>query len=127
MPLVLISFIKGKPGDFGEKVGDIVHRSMVETMNVPALDRFQVITEHEKKDLIYNPSYLGIPRTDGVIFIQVTLNEGRTVNLKQSFYKMVAERLNGELGVRSEDVLINLVEVSKENWSFGNGIAQYAK
>ncbi len=126
MPLVRISFMKGKTGGFGEKVGDIVHRSMVETMNVPALDRFQVITEHERKELIYDPSYLGIARTDGVIFIQVTLNEGRAVNLKQSFYKMVAAQLNRELGVRSEDVLINLVEVSKENWSFGNGIAQYA-
>ncbi len=127
MPLVRVSFMKGRPDDFGEKVGDIVHRSMVETLNVPALDRFQVITEHEKKDLIYDPSYLDIPRTDGVIFIQITLNEGRTVNLKQSFYKMVATLLNRELGVRNEDVLINLVEVSKENWSFGNGIAQYAK
>ncbi len=127
MPLVRVSFMKGRPHGFGEKVGDIVHRSMVETLNVPALDRFQVITEHEKNGLIYDPSYLDVPRTDGVIFIQVTLNEGRTVDLKQSFYKMVATLLNRELGVRTEDVLINLVEVSKENWSFGNGIAQYAK
>jgi 4-oxalocrotonate tautomerase len=127
MPLVRVSFIKGRPDGFGEKVGDIVHRSMVETMNVPALDRFQIITEHEKKDLIYDPSYLDIPRTNGVIFIQITLNEGRTVSLKQSFYKMATTLLNRELGVRREDVLINLVEVSKENWSFGNGIAQYAE
>lgn len=127
MPLVRISLMKGKPGNFGKKVGDIVHRSMVETMNVPALDRFQIITQHEKNDLLYDPSYLDIRRTDGVIFIQITLNEGRTVDLKQAFYAMVAELLNKELGVRREDVLINLVEVSKENWSFGNGIAQYAK
>jgi len=119
--------MKGRPDGFGEKVGDVVHRSLVGTMNVPALDRFHVITEHEKKALIYDPSYLDIRRTDGVIFIQITLNEGRTVDLKQSFYKMVAELLNKELGVRKEDVFINLVEVRKENWSFGNGIAQYAK
>ncbi len=127
MPLVRVSFMKGRPEGFGKKVGDVVHRSMIETLNVPALDRFQVITEHEKKDLIYDPSYLDIPRTDSVIFIQITLNEGRTVSLKESFYKMVTTLLDKELGVRSEDVLINLVEVSKENWSFGNGIAQYAK
>ncbi len=127
MPLVRISFMKGRPDDFGEKVGDIVHRSLVGTMNVPALDRFQVITEHEKKALIYDPSYLDIRRTDDLIFIQVTLSEGRTVDLKQSFYKKVAELLNKELGVRREDVFISLVEVRKENWSFGNGIAQYAK
>jgi 4-oxalocrotonate tautomerase len=126
MPLVRISFMKGRPDDFGEKVGDIVHRSLVETMNVPALDRFQIITEHEKKDLIYDPNYLDIRRTDRVIFIQITLNEGRTVDLKQSFYRMVAGLLNKDLDVRREDVFLNLVEVRKENWSFGNGIAQYA-
>jgi len=127
MPLVRISFMKGKPDDFGNKVGDIVHRTMVETMNVPAPDRFQIITECEMKDLIYDPGYLDIRRPDGVILIQITLNEGRTVDMKQSFYKMAAELLNTELGVRKEDVLISLVEVRKENWSFGNGIAQYAK
>jgi hypothetical protein len=38
----------------------------------------------------------------------------------------VAERLQRELGVRTEDVFVNLVEVKKENWSFGKGVAQYA-
>ena len=76
--------------------------------------------------MIYDSSYLDIRRTDGIILIQITLNEGRTTELKKTFYKTLAERLNQELGVRMEDVWINLVEVKKENWSFGNGIAQYA-
>lgn len=126
MPLVRISLLKGRPKGFGKKVGEIVYQAMVETINVPAKDHFQVITEHDKNSLIYDPGYLGIQRTDGVIFIQITLNEGRTVELKKAFYKAVAERLSQELGVRAEDVLINLVEVKKENWSFGNGVAQYA-
>ena len=127
MPLVRISLMKGKPEGFGKKVGEIVYRTMVDTINVPAKDNFQVITQHEKDSLIYDPSYLDIPRTDGVIVIQITLNEGRTVELKKAFYRTVAERLHQELGVRMEDVLMNLVEVRKENWSFGNGIAQYAQ
>ena len=126
MPLVRISLMKGKPESLGNKVGEVVYRTMVDTINVPPKDHFQVITEHDKNSLIYDPSYLGIQRTDGVIFIQITLNEGRTVELKKAFYKKLAERLNKELGVRVEDVFINLVEVKKENWSFGNGIAQYA-
>ncbi len=126
MPLVRISLMKGKPEGFGKKVGNAVYRTMMETINVPAKDNFQIITEHDKNALIYDPSYLDIPRSDGIIFIQVTLNEGRTVELKKSFYKTLAERLNKELGVRMEDVLVSLVEVKKENWSFGNGIAQYA-
>lgn len=127
MPLVRISLMSGKPEGFGKKVGAIVYRAMVDTISVPAKDHFQVITEHGKNSLIYDPDYLDIPRTDGVIFIQITLNEGRSVELKKAFYRAVAERLNKELGVRIEDVLINLVEVKKENWSFGNGIAQYAQ
>jgi phenylpyruvate tautomerase PptA (4-oxalocrotonate tautomerase family) len=126
MPLVRISLMKGKQEGFGKKVGDAVYRTMMETINVPAKDNFQIITEHDKNALIYNPSYLDIPRSDGIIFIQVTLNEGRTVELKKSFYKTLAERLNKELNVRMEDVFVSLVEVKKENWSFGNGIAQYA-
>jgi phenylpyruvate tautomerase PptA (4-oxalocrotonate tautomerase family) len=126
MPLVRISLMKGRGEGFGKKVGEIVYRTMVDTINVPPKDNFQIITEHDNNSLIYDPSYLDIPRTDGIIIIQITLNEGRTVELKKAFYKTLAERLHGELGVRLGDVFINLVEVKKENWSFGNGVAQYA-
>jgi 4-oxalocrotonate tautomerase len=127
MPLVRMSFMKEKPEGFGRKAGEIVYRAMVDTINVPEKDHFQIITEHDDNSLLYDPSYLDIPRTDGIIFIQIILNEGRSVDLKKKLYKTMAERLNKELGIRMEDVLINLVEVKKENWSFGNGIAQYAQ
>jgi len=100
---------------------------MVDTINVPPKDNFQVITEHDSNTLIYDAEYLHISRTDGVIFIQITLNEGRSVEAKKAFYHTLAARLREELDVRQEDVLVNLVEVRKENWSFGNGIAQYAE
>jgi hypothetical protein len=100
---------------------------MVDTINVPVDDNFQLITEHDPDRLIYDPEYLHIPRTDNVVFIQITLNEGRTVEMRKTFYKALAERLNKELNLMLGDILINLVEVKKENWSFGNGIAQYAQ
>jgi 4-oxalocrotonate tautomerase len=105
MPLVRISLMKGRPEGFGKKVGEIVYRAMVGTINAPANDHFQVITEHDHNSLIYDRSYLDISRTDGIIFVQITLNEGRTVELKRSLYKAIAGNLNGELGVRMEDVL----------------------
>jgi phenylpyruvate tautomerase PptA (4-oxalocrotonate tautomerase family) len=126
MPLVRISFTTSNREGYGPKIGEVVYRAMVDTINVPAKDNFQIITEHDKTSLIYDPDYLGIHRTDGMVVIQVILNEGRTVEAKKAFYKTVADRLHAELGVRTEDVLINLVEVKKENWSFGNGVAQYA-
>lgn len=126
MPLVRISFIKGKPAGFGSKVAGIVYQAMVDTISVPPNDNFQLISEHERDSFIYDPGYLGVSRSDGLIFIQITLNEGRSVELKKVLYRALAERLRAELGVRMEDVFINLVEVKKENWSFGNGMAQYA-
>jgi phenylpyruvate tautomerase PptA (4-oxalocrotonate tautomerase family) len=127
MPLVRIDYRKGIHNDLGNKIGAIVYRSMVETINVPENDNFQIITEHEANELIYDPGYLGIHRSNGFIIIQVTLNEGRTTEMKKAFYKMVAESLHQELGLSKEDIFLNLVEVKKENWSFGNGVAQYAQ
>jgi 4-oxalocrotonate tautomerase len=127
MPLVRIDLMQGKTAKFRRKVGEIVYQTMVDTINVPPKDNFQLITEHDKDSLVYDPEYLGIQRTEGIVMIQITLNEGRTVELKKVFYKRLAERMHEALGIRMEDVFISLVEVKKENWSFGNGIAQYAE
>jgi phenylpyruvate tautomerase PptA (4-oxalocrotonate tautomerase family) len=126
MPLVRISLREGKPAAYRKAVGDAVHQAMVEAINVPPLDRFQVITEHKPDGLIYDAEYLGVRRTDDVVFIQITLNAGRTLELKKALYARIVEKLKQNPGVRPEDVFINLTEVPKENWSFGNGVAQYA-
>lgn len=127
MPLVRIDMEKGKSTEYRRAIGEVVYNAMLTTINVPKNDRFQVITEHEPEDFIFDPTYLGIERTNDCVFIQVTLNSGRTTEMKQAFYKAIADGLNERLGLRREDVLIQLVEVAKENWSFGNGEAQYAK
>jgi 4-oxalocrotonate tautomerase len=126
MPLVRIHLIQGKSTDFHRRIGEIVYQTMVDTINIPTKDNFHIITEHDKNSLIYDPEYLDIPRTDSIVIIQITLNEGRSLELKKAFYKRLAERLHEELDIRMEDVFISLIEVKKENWSFGNGIAQYA-
>jgi 4-oxalocrotonate tautomerase len=126
MPLVRISLREGKPAAYRKAVGDAVHQAMVEAINVPPLDRFQVITEHKRDGLIYDAEYLGIRRTDEVVFIQITLNAGRTLELKKALYARIVQKLKQNPAVRPEDVFINLTEVPKENWSFGNGVAQYA-
>jgi len=126
MPLVRISLREGKPAAYRKAIGDAVHQAMVEAINVPPLDRFQVITEHNPDRLIYDAEYLGIRRTDEVVFIQITLNAGRALELKKALYARIVDLLKQNPGVRPEDVFINLTEVPRENWSFGNGVAQYA-
>ena len=126
MPLVRIDVRHGRSPELLTTLGRCVHRAMVETIGVPADDCFQVICEHSTEGLRYNAKYLDISRTDDVVFVQITLNTGRSVEQKRALYARVASLFAAEASVRPNDVLITLVEVSKENWSFGNGIAQYA-
>jgi 4-oxalocrotonate tautomerase len=126
MPLVRISLREGKTPEYRRAVADSIHDAMVATIGIPAADRFQVITEHGADGLIFDPGYLGIKRSDDVVFVQITLSTGRTVEIKKVLYTKITENLANRVGLRKEDVFVNLVEVVKENWSFGNGEAQYA-
>jgi phenylpyruvate tautomerase PptA (4-oxalocrotonate tautomerase family) len=126
MPLVRIDLPRGKSTEYRRTLGDVVYEAMIQTINVPANDRFQIITEHPPEELIVDRTYLGIERSADCVLIQVFLNEGRTTELKKAFYRAIADGLNQRLGLRKQDVFINLVEMKKENWSFGNGEAQYA-
>ncbi len=126
MPLVRIDLRSGKSQEYRRAIGEAVHQCMVGVLNVPPDDHFQILTEHDANALIYDPTYLGISRSDDIVIIQITLNHGRTVDMKRRFYSAVAQALASRPGIRPEDVFVNLVEVGKENWSFGNGIAQYA-
>jgi len=127
MPLARIDLPAGKSAEYRTAVGEVVYAAMLTALNVPKDDRFQVINEHLGTGLVIDPTYLGIRRSSDALLIQVTLNEGRSVELKKAFYRAVADGLHERLGLRREDVLISLVEVKKENWSFGNGEAQYAQ
>lgn len=126
MPLARIDIPAGKPREYSRAVADVVYEAMIAKLNAPKDDRFQVVTEHALGTLFIDPNYLGIERSPDALIIQLTLNEGRTVEVKKAFYKAVVDGLHERVGLRREDVFINLVEVKKENWSFGNGIAQYA-
>jgi phenylpyruvate tautomerase PptA (4-oxalocrotonate tautomerase family) len=126
MPLVRIALRKGTKPEFRRALSDSIHRAMVETIGIPEQDKFQIVTEHDADGLIYDPAYLGIARSDGVLLIQITLSAGRSVEVRKALFARIVERLRERPGVRPEDVFVGLVEVAKENWSFGNGIAQYA-
>lgn len=125
MPLARIDLRKGKDSAYRRAVSRVVYDAML-AIGVPQNDRFQIIAEHDADNFVYDPTYLGIERSDELIIIQVTWNEGRTLEQKQRFYRGIVDGLVAAVGIRPQDVFINLVEVKRENWSFGNGIAQYA-
>lgn len=125
MPLVRIDMGPGHVPGFGRAVGEVVYRAMLTEISVPADDKFQIISQHQADEINIPGSYLGIEYSDRIVFIQITLNQGRTTELKKKFYQRIADDLVAELNVRKQDVFISLIEVNKENWSFGNGEMQY--
>lgn len=127
MPLVRISLRKGKSQEFLKDLGAAVHAALVAQASVPEDDLFQIIEELEPHQLVAHPSYAGMRRSDGQVIIQITLNAGRTVEIKRALYADIARRLQEAVDIRPDDILVNLVEVTKENWSFGGGIATYAQ
>jgi 4-oxalocrotonate tautomerase len=126
MPLVRIDLREGKSNEYKKALGEGVHRALVEACGAPADDRFQVITEHPPGGIIYDANYLGVHRSDDLVMVQITLSTGRKLGQKRQLYKRMVEILSENPGLRPEDLMINLVEVAWENWSFGNGEAQYA-
>jgi phenylpyruvate tautomerase PptA (4-oxalocrotonate tautomerase family) len=125
MPFVRIDLRKGKQTAYREAISRIVHEALV-SVGVPKDDRFQVIAEHDAENFVFDPNYLDIRRTGDLVIIQITWNEGRTVEQKKALYKAIADGLAATLSLRREDVFVSLIEVKRENWSFGNGVAQYA-
>jgi 4-oxalocrotonate tautomerase len=127
MPFVRVSLRRGKPATYRKAILEGLYQAMRETFNVPEGDRFMILTEHDQDDFVYDPNYLGIQRSDDLVYIQITANNTRTTDQKREFYRRIAEKLTENPGLRPQDIFINLVETLPENWSFGNGVAQYAK
>jgi phenylpyruvate tautomerase PptA (4-oxalocrotonate tautomerase family) len=125
MPLVRIDMPAGKSAATKRAISDVVYDAIVTVLKAPAGDRFHVITEHQPDTLFIDRNFLGIERTADALMIQVTLRQGRSREVKQAFFKFIADGLHERVGIRREDVIINLVEDTLEDWSFGNGEAQY--
>ncbi len=126
MPLVRISLRQGKSAGYKQAIADGVYQAMLDTFDVPKEDRFVVISEHAADEFQFSRTYIDIARSDDLVIIQITANNTRNLDQKKALFARIAELLAHDPGLRKEDVFINLVEVAKENWSFGNGIAQYA-
>lgn len=126
MPLLHIALRAGKTEAYRQAIFDSLSRALHETFNVPADDQFMTITEHDAANFRSSPTYLGVARSDDVVFIQITANNTRTVEQKKALYQRTVQLLGESPGLRPEDVLVSLVEVARENWSLGNGLAQYA-
>lgn len=126
MPIARISVPQSLAKEQVAAVSDSIHESLTATFNVPADDRFHIISRHSADELVCTPNYLGVDHSDRVVFIQITCNEGRSLDMKKALFAQIARHIPERTSIQAADIIISLVEVRKENWSVGNGIAQYA-
>jgi len=99
---------------------------MRETFNVPEEDRFIVINEHSADNFSFSRNYMDIARSDDFVLIQITVSNTRNLAQKKALYARIVALLGEKPGLRPQDVFINMVQVTTDDWSFGNGVAQYA-
>jgi 4-oxalocrotonate tautomerase len=124
MPFVRIDVMEHFSNYLRREISDAVHQALVTAVDIPADDRFQIVSA-QTGAIIYDPGYLGIARTDNIVMIEIHLSIGRTLEVKKALFAAIKDGLVA-LGLRGEDVMVHLVETQAVNWSFGNGIAQYA-
>lgn len=125
MPLTRIVTLKGRSSEEKAQIREVVLQTVVDKLHVPANDRFLIMEELERENFSFDPHCLDIERSDGFLIVQITLNAGRSDEIKKEFYSVLADQLHQKVGIRKEDVFINLIEVTKENWSYGNGLAPF--
>jgi 4-oxalocrotonate tautomerase len=127
MPLIHIAMRAGKSNAYRHAILDSLYRAMREALHVPEDDQFMTITEHDGPNFRYGAHYLGVARTDDLLYIQITVFNTRTAEQKRAFFRRAVELLGEDPGIRPEDVFVNVLEAAKENWSLGHGLAQFAE
>jgi 4-oxalocrotonate tautomerase len=125
MPLIRISMRRGRPASHPAAIVDGVYRALRSTFEVPENDLFAVVHQHDADEFVFDANYFGFQRSSGLVIIQLFVANTRGVTQKKALYAAIAENLMREPGLKPDDIFINLVEVKREDWSFGGGIAQY--
>jgi phenylpyruvate tautomerase PptA (4-oxalocrotonate tautomerase family) len=127
MPLVQVSLLKGKSPQHLRAIGDGVHQALVDAFGIPPDDRFQLFRQFDRDELVYDAGYLGIRRSDDVVFVHIVAGNWRDTAKKKALYRAIADNLARAPGLRPEDVQVVLSPNERADWSFGNGLASYVK
>jgi 4-oxalocrotonate tautomerase len=125
MPLIQISLVKGKSPKYIKAVADGIHQALQTAWKIPKNDRFQMISEYKKSHFHFDKTIWGVKRSDHVIVIYITSIQ-RSIEMKKKLYRELIKVLTKNPKVRKEDIFVTIVQVDRENWSFGNGLAQLA-
>ena len=124
MPLLRFDLVEGRTDAELKTLLDAAHEAMLEAMEVPPRDLYQIVHEHKASRMVIEDTGLDIPRTDKIVMLQVT-SRPRSEEVKVNFYRLLCEKLEARCGIAPTDVMVNFVINSDADWSFGHGRAQF--
>ncbi|GAB2899531.1 tautomerase family protein [Paralcaligenes ginsengisoli] len=124
MPFARISLARGKSRDYLRALSDQLHAALVESFDVPPNDRFQVIHQHDRDDIIFDPHYMDMDRSADLVYIALTTGKPRSTETKKRFFQTLARRLEANPGIRPDDIMVIISTSRRDEWSFGKGLAQ---
>lgn len=125
MPFVQISLTKNHTEQVKKDISHSIHESLIDAFKIPVDDYFQVIHEIQPGNLLFAESYMGIPHSDNLVYIQIIARSGRTVEQKKELYQSIAKKIAERTPISIDDIIIILVGNDLPDWSFGRGVAQY--
>lgn len=124
MPLLKFNIIRGRsPAEIATLL-DAAHEAMLQAFKVPASDRYQIVLEHDAHLIRAEDTGLGFTRSDKFLLLEV-VSRPRDKTAKQTFYRLLCEKLEAACGIASSDIMISFVINSDDDWSFGGGKAQF--
>lgn len=120
MAIVRVDFSNSQPAEFASIASGVINSTMQEVLGVPPKENYIVCQGYPKEAILHAPGICQPDRLEKIVFVQITLNQGRTAELKAKFFSELNKKLVSTGYLQSENIFINLVEVARENWSFGN-------
>ncbi|WP_127817651.1 tautomerase family protein [Microbacterium sp. CPCC 204701] len=121
MPIVDITLIDGRSPEVIRAIADGVHDALVEHFGVPTDDRFQIVHQKQRDELIYDRTFLGGPRSDGFVMVRITVGKERPELIKHALYRAIAHNLDRNAHIDPEDVFIALNTVALSDLSVAGG------
>jgi phenylpyruvate tautomerase PptA (4-oxalocrotonate tautomerase family) len=117
MPLVQVDLPRSLFTEKGAQMSDEIHQALIDSLTIPADDKFQVFRPREAGELVFDPGYGDVDRR-GLIVIQILMVHMYPVELKRALYRHMVTRLSA-IGIRPEDIQIAVTENGYEDWYAG--------
>jgi phenylpyruvate tautomerase PptA (4-oxalocrotonate tautomerase family) len=93
------------------QLSEVIHTCAVDALKLPAEKRFHRFFPLEPADFHYPEG-----RTEQYTIIEVSMFEGRSVEAKKQFIRLLFDKLWQTLHIASDDVEITIFETPRHNW-----------